>query len=68
MALTALIIIVLIFSIIIHEYGHAWMANRLGDSTAKDLGRLTLNPIPHIDLFGSIILPFFLFYLKVALF
>ncbi len=59
MALTALIIIVLIFSIIIHEYGHAWMANRLGDSTAKDLGRLTLNPIPHIDLFGSIILPFF---------
>lgn len=59
MALTALIIIVLIFSIIIHEYGHAWMANRLGDSTAKDLGRLTLNPIPHIDLFGSIVLPFF---------
>jgi len=39
---------------------HGWMADRLGDSTAKDLGRLTLNPIPHIDLFGSILLPFIL--------
>jgi len=39
---------------------HGWMADRLGDPTAKNLGRLTLNPIPHIDLFGSIILPFIL--------
>ena len=53
-------IIVLVFSAIIHEYMHAWMADRLGDPTAKDLGRLTLNPIPHIDIFGSIILPFVL--------
>jgi len=53
-------IIVLVFSAIIHEYMHAWMADRLGDPTAKDLGRLTLNPIPHIDMFGSIILPFVL--------
>lgn len=52
-------IIILIFSVIVHEYGHAFMANRLGDSTAKDMGRLTLNPIPHIDLFGSILLPLF---------
>lgn len=59
MLITILTIAILIFSIIIHEYGHAWMANRLGDSTAKDLGRLTLNPIPHIDLFGSIVLPLF---------
>jgi Zn-dependent protease len=59
MAIIALSVIILIFSIIIHEYGHAWMANRLGDSTAKDLGRLTLNPIPHIDIFGSILLPLF---------
>lgn len=59
MAVTILSIAILIFSIILHEYGHAWMANKLGDSTAKDLGRLTLNPIPHIDLFGSIILPLF---------
>ena len=50
-------IIVLAFSAIIHEYMHGFMADRLGDSTAKDMGRLTLNPIPHIDLFGSIILP-----------
>lgn len=50
-------VIVLIFSAIIHEYMHGFMAERLGDSTAKDMGRLTLNPIPHIDLFGSIILP-----------
>lgn len=59
MSVTVLTIIILIFSIIVHEYGHAWMANKLGDSTAKDLGRLTLNPIPHIDLFGSILLPLF---------
>lgn len=60
MAITILTVAILIFSIIVHEYGHAWMANKLGDSTAKDLGRLTLNPIPHIDLFGSILLPLFL--------
>lgn len=53
-------IIVLIFSAIIHEYMHGWMADRLGDPTAKHEGRLTLNPIPHIDLFGSILLPFIL--------
>ena len=53
-------IIVLVFSAIIHEYMHGWMADRLGDPTAKNLGRLTLNPIPHIDLFGSILLPFLL--------
>lgn len=59
MSIIILSILILIFSIIVHEYGHAWMANKLGDSTAKDMGRLTLNPIPHIDLFGSIILPLF---------
>ena len=50
-------IIVLVFSAIIHEYMHGWMAFQLGDTTAKDLGRLTLNPIPHIDPFGSILVP-----------
>ncbi|PLX27539.1 site-2 protease family protein [Candidatus Parcubacteria bacterium] len=53
-------VIVLIFSAIIHEYMHGWMADRLGDTTAKDLGRLTLNPIPHIYPIGSILLPFIL--------
>lgn len=53
-------IVVLIYSAIIHEYMHGWMADRLGDPTARHEGRLTLNPIHHIDLFGSIILPFLL--------
>ncbi|MDP2709261.1 MAG: site-2 protease family protein [bacterium] len=51
-------IIILIFSAIVHEYMHGWTAHYLGDPTAKDAGRLTLNPIPHIDLYGSIVLPF----------
>ncbi len=50
-------IVVLIFSIIIHEVAHAYTAYIRGDDTAKMAGRITLNPIPHIDLFGSIILP-----------
>jgi Zn-dependent protease len=48
---------VLLFSVVLHEYAHAWQAHREGDNTALMLGRLTLNPIPHIDLFGSIIFP-----------
>ncbi len=47
-------------AIVFHEVAHGWVANRLGDPTAKQLGRLTLNPIPHIDLFGTIILPLLL--------
>jgi len=50
-------IIVLIFSIVIHEVSHGLMANILGDHTAKRMGRLTLNPIPHIDPIGSIFVP-----------
>ena len=52
--------IVLIFSIVIHEFSHGWMADHLGDPTARHMGRLTLNPIPHIDLMGSIIIPLIL--------
>ena len=48
---------VLLFSVIIHEVAHGWMALRLGDPTARDLGRLTLNPIPHIDPIGSVLIP-----------
>lgn len=48
---------ILLFSIILHEYSHGWMAERRGDDTARVMGRLTFNPIPHLDLFGSIILP-----------
>ena len=53
----------LIFAIVFHEVAHGWVANRLGDPTARDLGRLTLNPIPHIDLIGTIIMPLMLFML-----
>lgn len=50
-------IIVLIFSVILHEVAHGYMANWLGDPTAKLQGRLTLNPVSHIDPVGSIVLP-----------
>lgn len=53
----------LVFAIVFHEVAHGWVANRLGDPTARDLGRLTLNPISHIDLFGTIIMPLMLFVL-----
>ncbi len=52
--------IVFIFSVVIHEVSHGAIANSLGDSTAKDLGRLTLNPLKHVDIFGSVILPLLL--------
>ena len=47
-----------LFSIVIHEVSHGWVAYRLGDETAKRMGRLTLNPLPHIDLIGTVVLPF----------
>jgi len=47
-------------AIIFHEVAHGWVAFQFGDSTAARMGRLTLNPISHIDLFGTILLPFFL--------
>src|SRR3974390_683348 len=50
-------IVVLLFAISGHESAHAWMANRLGDPTAKMLGRISVNPLVHIDLFGTILLP-----------
>lgn len=52
--------VVFIYSIVIHEVSHGLIARSLGDNTADDQGRITLNPIKHIDFFGSIILPFFL--------
>ena len=48
---------VFFLSISVHEFSHALMANKFGDNTAKKLGRLTLNPIKHIDLIGSVIMP-----------
>ena len=44
-------------AVVFHEVAHGWVANRLGDPTAKQLGRLTLNPFAHVDLFGTILVP-----------
>jgi len=49
--------LVLLFSLSFHESAHAWMALRLGDDTAASLGRITLNPVPHIDPFGTVLMP-----------
>lgn len=55
--------LVTIPSAIFHEYMHGWMADRLGDPTARYAGRLTLNPKSHIDLFGTILMPLGLFFI-----
>ena len=52
-----LILPVLLFSVVVHEVAHAWQALREGDATARDLGRITLNPIPHLDPMGSLVVP-----------
>jgi Zn-dependent protease len=50
-------LIVFLFAISVHESAHAWMANRRGDPTARMLGRVTLNPVKHIDPVGTVLLP-----------
>ncbi len=60
----AQLIFILFSAIILHEIAHGWVALKLGDPTAKNLGRLTLNPIKHMDPVGSIILPGLLIILK----
>src|SRR5512142_1044942 len=61
-------VFVILFAITIHEASHAWMANRLGDPTAAALGRVSLNPLVHIDLLGTIIFPAVLILLKAPVF
>ncbi len=56
--------LIMIPSAILHEYMHGWVADRLGDPTARYAGRLTLNPIVHVDLMGTIVLPIGLFVLS----
>ena len=60
-------IVILIFSVIIHEVAHGYAAHLRGDDTAKIAGRITLNPISHIELFGSILLPIMLLLLKAPI-
>jgi len=57
-------LLIIIPSAIFHEYAHAWMADRLGDPTPRLAGRLTINPIPHIDPWGTLLLPFLLFFVS----
>lgn len=54
-------LIILLFSVVIHEVSHGAMANSLGDPTAKNEGRLTLNPLAHLDMWGSFVVPLTLF-------
>ena len=56
----ALSLCIFFFAVIIHEYAHGWVAWKLGDSTARFMGRLTLNPLAHIDPVGTIFLPLLL--------
>ncbi len=52
-----------LFAVTLHEVGHGWAANKLGDSTAKDMGRLTVNPLKHIDPIGTVVVPLITFFL-----
>ncbi|MFZ0663341.1 MAG: site-2 protease family protein [Acidobacteriaceae bacterium] len=55
--------VILVFALSLHEAAHAWMASRLGDPTARMLGRLTLNPAKHVDPFGTILVPLAMLFL-----
>jgi Zn-dependent protease len=61
-------ILLLLLSISAHEAAHTWMADRCGDSTGRLAGRLTLNPLVHVDLFGSLVMPLTLVLLKLPVF
>ncbi|MDR2395265.1 MAG: site-2 protease family protein [Endomicrobium sp.] len=60
-------IVVFVFSVIIHEVSHGYVAHLRGDDTAKDLGRITLNPFVHLELFGSIVLPAMFLFIKAPI-
>jgi len=59
--------VVLLFSLSLHEAAHGWMADRFGDYTARSLGRVTLNPIPHIDPVGTVLFPLLQFFTRLPL-
>ncbi|MFC1685110.1 site-2 protease family protein [Pseudomonadota bacterium] len=64
----AVLILPVLFAITVHEAAHGWVAKQLGDSTAKMLGRVTLNPLKHIDPLGTVILPLSMYLLTGFLF
>ncbi len=59
--MTALMFVPFMMAVVIHEFGHGLMAKKWGDRTAMDSGRLTLNPIPHIDPLGTVVFPLIVF-------
>lgn len=61
LAVNAVIVVIVFYSIILHEFSHSLAAYALGDDSAKRAGRLTLNPLKHIDWFGTVLLPLFLY-------
>ncbi len=61
----AVMILFFLLAVTVHEYAHGWVAYKLGDPTAYQAGRLTLNPLAHIDLFGTIVLPVALYLMRL---
>jgi len=57
-----------LFAITLHEAAHGWVASKLGDPTAEKLGRITINPLPHIDLVGTIVVPFSILLISILTF
>jgi Zn-dependent protease len=66
--LTIVLVVILFLSIVLHEYAHGFIAHKLGDPTPKEAGRLTLNPLKHIDLFGTVLLPILLLLISRGVF
>ena len=64
----ALVIAFVVLSLTLHEAAHAWVADQRGDPTARELGRVTLNPLPHIDLFMTILVPLILYMMNLPIF
>jgi Zn-dependent protease len=65
LATVFIILCVIVPAVVLHEYAHGWMAGRLGDPTAKIMGRLTINPLRHIDPVGTLIVPSALYLLSI---
>jgi Zn-dependent protease len=63
-----LYMVVFLFSLSLHEAAHAWTAERFGDPTGRHLGRVTLNPLPHVDIFGTLIFPAIGFFTGATMF
>jgi Zn-dependent protease len=59
--------IVLVFSVVVHENAHGIAAERFGDTTARDMGRITMNPLPHVDPIGTVLMPLLAIFTRVPL-